>query len=231
MQFNIFGIDELYLNNNERNGMQIDSEYMNIYFLYRKLFTQYIIEILNLIKYDKQIVNNKIKFPIVNQKNMDIYQYFSSDILKYFYIRNNIYIKKLNEDEIKFLKNIKFNDNKVLNSEEKEFIENTYAKVIFEDVLGNGEKCITFFGPNSRNFWAKNNSLVIGIRYDEFTDNGLSDDEWDILHEKQIEFLNKLIDKMIVEYNKKLKIPVSIIRYNEFSVRKLYNEKNVEEER
>ena len=57
------------------------------YLMYRKLFTQYIIEKLNLKKYDDEIAESKLNFIEVKEKQMDIYQYFSKDKLKYFYKR------------------------------------------------------------------------------------------------------------------------------------------------
>ena len=194
--------------------------YLLKYNMYRKLFTKFIIQKTNLKEYDKQIENSGLKFQTTKEEDMDIYQYFSSDELKYFYIRNNIYIEKLNEEEEKYLQDKIKSKNSELDDDTKKFIENTYEKVIFEDVLKNGETCITMYGPDSKTFMAPNNALVIGIRYDEFADQGLNDEEWEELHDKQILFLGKLYTNMYAQLKEKLNIPISIIRYTEYSITK-----------
>ena len=149
---------------------------------------------------------------------MDIYQYFSSDILKYFYIRNNIYIEKLNKKEIDFLEKKIQSKNYELDDETMQIIESSYRRVIFEDVLKNGELCKTLYGPNSSNFFADNNAIIIGVRYDEFAENKLNDDEWDELHQQQVEFLESLITRMNKNLNSNSAVPIEILEYSEFSI-------------
>lgn len=190
------------------------------YDLYRKLFSEFIILRLNLKEYDIEVSNSKLKFKINSESDMDFYQYYSSEELHYFYIRNNIYIDKLSEIENNFLQE-KINSNNYNFDEESEnFIESTYTKVIFEDVLNNGENCITTYGPDSNSFMAPNNAVVIGFRYDEFNLNELDDKEWNELHNKQLMYLKELNDRMSVDMDNVLQVPVAILRYNEFSVRK-----------
>ena len=197
----------------------INQQYRMQYLVYRKLFTQYIIEKLNLKKYDNEIRESGLEFLPINELDMDSYQYFSSNILKYFYIRNNINIEKLNENELGFLLQSNFYNNEELNDDEREFIERTYEKVIFEDVLKNGEKCMIFYGPDSERFLCRNDAIAIGMRYDEFGENDLEDDKWDERHEKQLDFIEELNDRMQLDFQQKASIPISIIKYNEFSVK------------
>ena len=196
-----------------------------LYNLYRKLFTQYIIDRLQIKKYDKSIYESGLDFSTINLEDMDIYQYFSSDLLRYFYLRNNIYIERLNDKELDFLKSKLKSDGTVLDDEEIEFIEKTYQKVIFEDVLKNGDTCMVQYGPNSSNFFARNDSVVIGVRYNEFDDK-LEDNEWQELNDKQREFLNSLLERMNKEFVGKLpsNTPISIIEYNDFSIRNRFQE-------
>ena len=91
---------------NKKDMAQFDfSQDINqeVYLLYRKLFTEYIIEKTELKKYDEEIKNSNLNFIPVEEEKMDIYQYFSCDILKYFYIRNNLYLEKLDKKDINFL--------------------------------------------------------------------------------------------------------------------------------
>lgn len=89
----------------------------------------------------------------------------------------------------------------------------------FEDVMRNGKTCQTFYGPDSDSFLARNDAIVIGMRYDEFYENGLSDSEWDKLHDKQLLYLYSLLNKMNVQLANNSDIPISVLKYNEFSVR------------
>ncbi len=223
-KINIKEIKKATINNQKIiDSMTRDEQrnYLLKYNMYRGLFTKYILEKINLRDYDEQVKNSGLKFEITKEEDMDIYQYFSSDELKYFYIRNNIYIEKLNEKEEKYLQE-KINDkNCELDDDTKKFIENTYKKVIFEDVLKNGEVYIMTYGPDSRTYMAPNNALVIGIRYDEFADQGLNDEEWDELHDKQIIYLGKLFTNMYSQLKECLNIPISIIKYNEYSIKQI----------
>lgn len=192
--------------------------YLSIYNLYRKLFTKYMIHKLKLKEYDEEIEKSELEFTANKKEDMDIYQYFSSDILKYFYIRNNIYIEKLSKKEVDFFKEKLRNKNYGLDNETMHIIKETYKKVIFEDVQKNGKICKTLYGPDSRNFFADNNAIVIGLRYDEFAQNGLNDDEWDELHEQQLEFLESMTTRMNKSLNFNSTVPIEILKYGEFSV-------------
>lgn len=211
-------------------------QYVLVYNLYRKIFTKYIIDTLELKKYDNELRNSKLNFKSIDEENMDIYQYFSSNELKFFYIRNNIYIDRLNEQEIKFLINKTKDNNLELDEEIKNFVEHTYEKLIFEDVGKDGKKYITFYGPNSSNYAAENDSLVLGMRYNEFDLNGLDDDSWDELNIEQNMYLPDVFYKLVSEQKDKVSIPIEVLQYNDFSVkrRSLGNkskEKDEEEER
>ena len=211
-------------------------QYILAYNLYRKLFTEYVVDKLELKKYDNKIVNSDLKFKSVNEENMDIYQYCSSNELKFLYIRNNIYIEHLTEKEKEFLMNRLKNNREDLDAEAKQFIENTYEKTIFEDIGKDGKKYITFYGPDSSNFTARNDSLILGMRYDEFDYNGLNDEAWDELHIKQLTYLPEMFYKLVVEQKNKLSVPIVILQYNDFSIRSrnLKNKNihgNLEEER
>lgn len=213
---------DVYLMTNLKEMTEEDREkYLLKYYLYRKLFTEYIMQKLNLKEYDEEIANSGLDFIANNEKEMDIYQYFSSEELKYFYIRNNIYIEKLDKDEEALLQEKIENKNYDLDEKSKKMIEETYQKVTFEDVLRNGKQCMTNYGPDSSSFMAPNDAIVLGIRYNEFAENGLSDKEWDELHDKQLSYLVELIKKMIEELKEKLQNPIAILKYTEFSIRKI----------
>ncbi len=212
---------------------KLKERYLLLYFSYRKLFTEYIIKKANLIKYDAEISSSELTFKPIDTEDMDIYQYFSSNILKYFYIRNNVYIEKLtNEERERLCQNIE-NENCKLTPDIEKMIKNTFEKVIFEDVCKDEKNYIVSYGPNSKHFGAKNNSLVIGMRYDEFYEDGLDDESWELLNNERVSYLYTFFNNMIQNIKSEFDIPITILQYNEFSVisRKQATQNKNEEER
>ena len=200
---------------------QISKEmYLQIYSTYSTLFRKYLIKELNLKKYDDIIANSELNYVKVESRDMDIYQSFTKDVLNYFYIRNNLYIENLAKDEKEYIFTKYLMDDTDLDKETETFIEKTYPKVIFENVNHDNSLCDINFGPDNQQYYAPNNAVVIGIRYDEFNLNGLSDQEWDKLHEKQLDHLLDIISNL--ENNEILKsnLPLITIIYNEYSVKK-----------
>lgn len=194
--------------------------FINMYFIYRKLFTEYMIELLDLKKYDDEIKASIYKFLTISKDNADFYQAFSDNFLNYIYIRNNIFIENLNIEEFNYLKSLINRENIQLDEPLKNFIEKTYKKVIFQDLLNNGEICMTFYGPQTSAYCTTNDSLVIGFRYDEFNLNNMNDFDWNINHNNQVAFLDKLFYKIKSDISKRISIPIEIIKYNEFSTTK-----------
>lgn len=213
LEYNFFGNKLEKLPENEKN------EYMSMYLLYRKLFTNYIIDVLNLKEIDEKIKKSEFKFISVTEEEKDIYQFFVNNDLDYFYIRNDIYLEQLSSEEIKFLKSI-LNENVMLNQNVKEFIESTYKKAIFNNSLNNGSFCTVFYGPETMNYSAPNNALVLGFRYDSFNKNNLNEEMYIKNNENQHLLLQKIFEEITSNAQSKLEIPCSIIEYNEFSVQR-----------
>ena len=209
---------------NKLNSAELNN-YIELYCKYRQLFTEFLIKKLNLKEYDNIIGNSNLNIPVTPEENMDIYQYFSSNILKYVYVRNNIYIERLTQEEIEYLKKIDSleigNNTDVLN-----FINSTYKKVIFEDVSKNKEKHTIMFGPDSKDYLSSNYSVVIGLRYDEFYDEPEeTNDKWEELYYQRELFISNVIKKMENDLNNILETPISILWYNEYSINSLNKRK------
>ena len=201
----------------KNNNMPI-KEYIDLYNIYRFFMTKYIIEKLNLKEYDKKIKNSKCNFLPVETDRMDVYQFFSCDELKYIYIRNNVYIERLSSEEINILEEKLKNNDYSIDKKVADLIEKTYQKIIFEDIMKNGKIYQITYGPDSSNYFARNDSLVLGIRYDEFAETELTDEEWKKQNQKQREFLRKIINEMINEFENIINVPINIIKYNDYSV-------------
>lgn len=205
---------------------RINEEYINLYNKYRMLLTKYFIKKLRLKLYDELIENSGLNFKPVDIEKQDLYQYFSSDNLKYVYIRNNVYIDRLTDEEKQKLNTLSYGDNELSKIDEL-FIEETYKKVIFEDKLENNKKTMTFFGPRTSSFMIGNDYVVIGIRYDKYYNQYGNDEEWKENFIKQSEFITNLIFKMKSELCLIIDNPVTVIEYGDMSTIKLTQTKNI----
>lgn len=192
--------------------------YLKKYTFYRDLFTKFIIEKANLQEYDLKIKNSEYDFKPNEKDDLDFYQYFSSDVLSFFYIRNNIYIERLDEAENNEMQELMEKHQEELNDETRKFIEKTYKKIVVEEISNDEEKKMSFYGPNTTSFMAPSDSLVIGMRYDEFAEDNLTDEKWKERCRNQRITLYKIFDELEAKLSDKLEITVQIIKYNDYSV-------------
>ena len=185
---------------------------------YRYMLTQYLIEKIDLKKYDDLIKQNEYKFLPIDEESMDVYQWFNSEELSYLYLRNNVYLMNLSKNERKEFLSMLKKDGIVYTKEMEKFINSTYKKAIFEDIKRN--PCMISFGPLTGAFMALNNSMVIGIRYDEFNRNGFLDGEWSKNYMSQLKYISIISNKIEKEVEDKLQIVCNVFKYNEYSVKK-----------
>ncbi len=186
--------------------------------VYRHLLNLFILKRTNIKKFDELVRDSKLNFVTVNTENQDFYQYFMNDELLYFYIRNNVHIENLSREELQELESLGTNGYESLTDKLEQFIEKTYKKVIRENVPV--ENNTINYGPASFNYMAAVDSIVIGMRYDEFNLNGQDDDTWDNNHEAQLEYFENVSNALFHDIRNSLDIPCTIIRYNDFSIKK-----------
>ena len=200
-----------------KNG-NISEEYYKLYNNYRTLLNIFLIKTLKLNEFDDSLFNSNLMFIPVSTENMDFYQYFSSHFLKFFYLRNDLFVEKLSDADKNKILNL--NEGELLNPSDEilEIIGRTYADVINSSF--DGSVIMNCYGPDSNNYWVDSSSLVIGIRYDEYSDE-ISDDIWEDVHYKQVDFLNELIKKLNLEIQTKMQTKSSIILYNDFTINKM----------
>ena len=209
----------LYKNNS------YNDKYYRLYRNYRMLLDKYLVNKLSLDTYDNRIASSNLKFIPVKEEDMDFYEYISSMNLKYIYLRNKIYVEKLSPKDIDALLNISF---KTLNNPTKEIfdiIENTYISVID----GNSEEDITAlsrYGPDNDYYWFPSNEIVIGIRCDDFAENGSTKETWQENESKQNDFLSSLMEELANNANKILKTKVNVIRYDDYTLEETIAIKN-----
>lgn len=184
-----------------------------------EIYNMWLIEFLNkkinLKEYDEKIKNSDLHFVMV--KDLDYYQKMSKPYLNYFYIRNDINIDKLSDEEKEFMEKNKEND---INLNIEKFINDTLDKVIKIE-NDNDENFIVDYGAPSNNYMAFNDSLVIGFRFDEYNnDNNLNDDDWMNNYNAKMQYLNELVKEMMDIGKVVLNKSIRIIKYNEFTITK-----------
>lgn len=192
------------------DNIPLDSQnnYLRLYSVYSDLLIQYLIKKYDLKAYDEMLKTSSKRFVKVDTENMDLYQYTSSEYLDFLYLRNNIYIENLNEEEIMYLN--KITDSR-LNDEFEKFIENTYRKVIFTN------KGYTMYGPDNSKYLKSTNSLIIGLRHKGLDLNNDNEEEIEMFM-KQNNYLKLFILELEKQLNEKNIDNVNVIEYNDFSV-------------
>lgn len=193
--------------------------YLELYSAYSYFFRKYITDKLDLKKYDDKLTNSNLNYLKVKNKNMDIYQNFSRDVLNYFYIRNNLYVERLTLDEKAYVYQKFVTNDDVMSDKMICFIESTYKKVIFENMNNDGQLYDINYGPDNPMYFAPNNALIIGVRYDDFNLNGQTDEEWDANRNKQFYYLFELMENIENDGKNKFSAPVICIKYDEYSVK------------
>lgn len=205
-------------NNNEEYFTKLSQGEQSVYleclnYYYHSLI-EYLIGKLNLTNHDQKLANSQNNFIPVSEEKKDIYQKLSSS-LKYLYLRNNIYIENLTNEEILQLRKFMQQQANLSNPEFYSFIESTYQKVISEAK----EVTTMNYGPENPDFFADSNSVIIGLRTDDFADSDKIEN-WSELHDKREFELDFFLNYLKSEFNGKLPVPISVIRYNDFSVKK-----------
>ena len=139
------------------------NEFLDLYAYYMDLFYQYLFKKTNIQKHDKYLKEKN--FIKVDDSHKDFYQYMARNYLDYFYVRNNLYLEKLTENERGFLK-FKMDNLCKLDKDLERFIERTYSDVMYENVdLGEEKSVDIYYGKEKSTNLAPNNALVLGVRF------------------------------------------------------------------
>ena len=218
-----------YLNYEFFNNLENKEEYLNEYSAYVELLVKYLIKNTSIKEMDDKIKNSKefiCPFEGVEKDNQDLYQYLCSDYLTFFYIRNNIYIERLTDEEKKQLNSIINSNNQEFDESQELFVKNTFSKLIKEEIGSNKNNLVNFGPGNKSEYYALTDSLVIGARYDEgvpveaFNQNKHLYFERQDYFEEECESLNKKLKD-------ELKQEVSVIRYNNDSIKTIKIENDI----
>ena len=187
-------------------------KYLLIYSVYNKLLIEFLIEKYYLKEVDKELEKRKDSFPEVPSSEKDLYQSLSEGYLKYFYLRNNIYIERLNNEQLNYLFSIYQSNNLELTPQNRQFISDTYLKVILENPT---EKGINInYGPDNIKYYKPSNSIIVGVRYNQFQNLSSDENTFSSLEDK----LHILTNFLEYRIKKESDIPFNIIEYNEYSI-------------
>lgn len=202
---------------------ELNSKYFTLYRNYKVLLDRYLVDKLKLADYDQSIDNVGLKFIPEKPEDMDFYQYMSGMHLKYLYLRNNLYVEKLSNEDIDKILVLTDDDLSKPSPEIVKLVEDTYKSVIDLSPKDDGAY-MTRYGPDNDRFWFPSNELIIGLRYDMFADNGLGeDDEWAENNDKQIEFIGNLMEELGIKSSGLLGIPVNVVLYTDFTIKEAVN--------
>lgn len=191
-----------------------NEKYFELLNKYKSFFEDYLKEKLPLLQIDNNMKESELAFKPIEETNMDFYQITSSMGLKYVYLRNNLYIEKLNSADIEFL-----DSKEEYNDETREFISRTFKDVInpYDDSK------VIFYGPENGQFLCNSNDVVLGIRYDEFNTE-LEDKAFQENFIEKQRIISQLITVLSVYGLQQLGVNVKLIQYNEVSIMKKYGD-------
>lgn len=194
------------INMNKIDGINED-EFINLQAKYRSYFESILKEIINFKDLDDRI-KKVLLLPKIKDKEYNFYHKYSTLDSDYIYLRNNIHIENLNDEEISYLKNNEF---------DKGFIIDTLSKVLFE------EKDVSFFGAPVPIYATNSESIVFEFAFNQVALLTMKE----VATTKQIaEELKKFVISVV---SKELNVDVSFVIYN--GINDIYKKKENEEQR
>ena len=180
------------------------SKYDELVKKYKYLLEYYIDSKMNLFQYEELINNSGLSIG-KNSKYKSLHEYLKLD---YIYLLNNLFIEKLSIEDINLLEKIDLNNNEVIN-----FIERTYKDIIYDNYFkGEYQNNIykVCYGPVVPFNFVDNDSLVLKIYYGKNLID-VDGEEFIKLHEKQLAFFDKLIEKIKNDFKEKLNIKCEVL--------------------
>lgn len=184
--------------------------YLAMYSVYMEWFINLLVSKTDITKFDKEIKNSNLKFTKAKDDRLDFYQKFSRDYLDYFYLRNNLYLYRLNKEEYNFIIDRIKNDKYIYDKETEKFILDTYKKIIFEKVK-DYKKAKVNHDVHDMGRYIENNAIIIGIRYD--INNDLKGKEWYDNLKLQEKEIAKISNELLKNLNSFFSNNVAIIDY------------------
>lgn len=187
--------------------------YLRMYEMYSDLLNKYMNTKLELSKYDDMIASSENGFKSVDPRLWDMYQYLARKYLKYFFIRNNLYIERLCNEDFAYLEAMIGAEEEEYDDKKGAFIERTYPLVCVENPHSKGNVSVNY-GSTAYRFIKPDNAFILGFRFDEYyLSERETDKEWvEKNNARQFEYELTEMGLRII-YKDKLKMPIYLIKY------------------
>lgn len=206
-------LDKGFIENN-----QLNKKYYTVLNNYKVLLESYLCWKLSLKDYDDRLSNSELSFIPIKPENMDFYQYYSTMGLKYIYLRNDLSIEKLSNEDIETILKINLSELTTISGELLNLIEGTYKNVIDNNKDTNVKK-INCYGIDIESFWIDSKQLVFGVRYNEFPDSQLDENAWEENYFKQVTYVNNLLKEMSEKCSNIIGDKVNFLKYNDHIIK------------
>ena len=142
------------------------------------------------------------------------------DKLSFVYLRNNLYVERLSEDEQNYLIEKAQDDEIVYDDKADEFVKKTFKRVMLENG-GEEDTVNVFYGPDNGNFMYPNNAVIIGIRYDDYYQaEGESPEDWFEANNNRLQDVETHSIILETRMPKLAGVDCYAVKYNEFSIKK-----------
>lgn len=111
-------------------GDRLSRRYLCMQAVYRANLDAYLLDVLNLKELDEELRNSILGFARRKTKDRDLYERESTMGLEFIYLRNNLYIEYLKEDELKLLADQLKNGKAAVTDELKDMVKETCREVV-----------------------------------------------------------------------------------------------------
>lgn len=205
--------DEIFL----KLSVGEQQEYADLYSIYSGLLYHFFIQEFRFNEYNEALLDSPYPFQPVEAENMDFYQYLASDLSKYYYIRNTLYISRLTEKERQILWSKKVGSELIYDKEAENLIRDSYRRIMTMSA-GEESSLNISFGPDNKNFFCPANAIVMGVRYDDYYKMpGESSEKWLERRNRSLQDIETLAIVMETRFKIFSGLPCCCIKYNDFS--------------
>lgn len=220
---NLYKIEKVNVDKAKKKGL-IDNNDCSLYNAIQKIYLKglekYLLDKVDLKKYDNMLENSECEILSLPDEKKSYYQQISTLNFKYIFIRNNMYVEKLSSEVLNFfIDKINKNDFSIDNQVE-DIIEHTYKQVISKNFI-NGkyiENATILYDAefgNSENYSAKCDDLVLVIQIAD-RDTNMTRKEYIQYLRKRIDIINKVQEELYKDLLKNLDINVKIFVRNNY---------------
>lgn len=191
----------------------LTENYQTIVKNYRVILEYILNESLNLKWYDQQIKECNLYMTPVDKNKQDMYQRNSTLGCDFIYLRNNFYIERLEEEDLKLFS---------IFPTTKEEIDKRVERVLFTFPMiikeNNNMMEMESYGPDNPYFCTFPNSLVIAVRRKKFNLEGIPEEKKGNIYLEQESYFRKLVVQMNENFLGKYDIPISVFQYGDWDV-------------